>query len=69
MQTESKFKKTLERYIGYRGIDIVLHLKDGKVIELDKNRKMDGEFVVGNLEEGQVRIAIQEIQKADFYAA
>ncbi len=69
MQTESKFKKTLERYIGYRGIDIVLHLKDGKVIELDKNRKMEGEFVVGNLEEGQVRIAIQEIQKADFYAA
>ena len=69
MQTNNKFKETLERYIGYRGIDIVLHLKDGKVIELDKNRLMDGEFVVGNLEAGQVRIAIQEIQKADFFAA
>ncbi|WCL48071.1 hypothetical protein [Leptospira sp. GIMC2001] len=69
MQTKNKFKETLERYIGYRGIDIVLHLKDGKVIELDKNRLMDGEFVVGHLEAGQVRIAIQEIQKADFFAA
>ncbi|EMP08686.1 hypothetical protein LEP1GSC124_0210, partial [Leptospira interrogans serovar Pyrogenes str. 200701872] len=33
-QTE-KFKKTLARYIDYRGIDIVLHLKNGTVIELD----------------------------------
>lgn len=69
MQTNNKFKETLERYIGYRGIDIVLHLRDGKIVELDKNRVMDGEFVVGNLDQGQIRIAIQEIQKADFYAA
>lgn len=67
--TKSKFKQTLERYIGYRGIDIVLHLRDGKIIELDKNRRMEGEYVIGNLEQGQVRIAIDEIQKADFYAA
>jgi hypothetical protein len=69
MQTSNKFKETLERYIGYRGIDIVLHLKDGNVVELDKNRIMDGEFVVGNLDAGQIRIAIQEIKKADFFAA
>ncbi|NCN10039.1 MAG: hypothetical protein GW938_09370 [Leptospira sp.] len=69
MQPNNKFKETLERYIGYRGIDIVLHLKDGKIVELDKNRIMDGEFVVGNLQEGKVKIAIQEIQKADFFAA
>jgi len=69
MQPSNKFKETLERYIGYRGIDIVLHLKDGKIVELDKNRIMDGEFVVGNLQEGKVKIAIQEIQKADFFAA
>lgn len=69
MQTNNKFKETLERYIGYRGIDIVLHLKDGNIVELDKNRKLDGEFVVGNLEQGQVRINLQEIKKADFFAA
>ncbi|MCG9874381.1 MAG: hypothetical protein O9346_02470 [Leptospiraceae bacterium] len=69
MQPNNKFKETLERYIGYRGIDIVLHLKDGKIVELDKNRVMDGEFVVGNLQEGKVKIAIQEIKKADFFAA
>lgn len=69
MQTNNKFKETLERYIGYRGIDIVLHLRDGKIVELDKNRKMEGEFVVGNLDEGQVKISLQEIKKADFFAA
>lgn len=69
MQIDNKFKETLQRYIGYRGIDIVLHLKDGNVVELDKNRIMDGEFVVGNLDAGQIRIAIQEIRKADFFAA
>jgi hypothetical protein len=69
MQTNNKFRETLERYIGYRGIDIVLHMKDGQVIELDKNRVMEGEFVIGNLEMGPIKIAIQEIKKADFYAA
>ncbi|GBF48953.1 hypothetical protein LPTSP4_04590 [Leptospira ryugenii] len=69
MDKSHKFKNTLERYIHYRGIDIVLHLKDGQVIELDKNRQMEDDVVIGNLAQGVVRIPLQDIQKADFYAA
>lgn len=72
MDAEKKelFKKTLERYINYRGIDIVLHLKDGSVIELDKNRLMNGDIVVKNDKDGvQIEIELENIQKADFFAA
>ncbi|TGK86827.1 hypothetical protein EHQ24_04280 [Leptospira noumeaensis] len=69
MDKAHKFKNTLERYIHYRGIDIVLHLKDGKSIELDKNRQMMDDVVIGNLASGVVRIPIADIQSADFFAA
>ncbi|HQI19334.1 MAG TPA: hypothetical protein PLW55_08315, partial [Leptospiraceae bacterium] len=51
--TDNEFKKQLEQYIQFRGIDIILHLKDGTVIELDKNRKMDGDIIVRNTREGK----------------
>ncbi|WP_411822814.1 hypothetical protein [Leptospira sp. 'Mane'] len=69
MDKADKFKNTLERYIHYRGIDIVLYLKDGKVVELDKNRQMENDIVIGNLAEGVVRIPIADIRSADFFAA
>ncbi|MEI7011788.1 hypothetical protein [Leptospira licerasiae] len=65
-----QFKATLERYINYRGIDIILTLKDGTVIELDKNRKMKGDIVIKNGDFGiEAEIEISSIQKADFFAA
>ncbi|EMK01611.1 hypothetical protein AB3N61_08555 [Leptospira sp. WS58.C1] len=65
-----RFKDTLERYINYRGIDIILTLKDGTVIELDKNRKMNGDVVIKNGDFGiEAEIEISSIQKADFFAA
>ena len=64
------FKKILSRYVNYRGIDIVLYLKNGTVIELDKNRKLDGDVVIKNGKEGIVaRIELSDIRKADFFAA
>jgi hypothetical protein len=69
-ETESKFKQTLSRYVNYRGIDIVLYLKDGSVIELDKNRRIEGDFVIKNEKEGIIsKIQLSTIQRADFFAA
>lgn len=69
-QISPNFKRILSRYINYRGIDIILYLKDGTVIELDKNRKIDGDVVIKNGKEGIVaRIELADIRKADFYAA
>lgn len=66
----SEFRKQLEQYIQFRGIDIVLYLKDGTTLELDKNRRLEGDVVVKNGRDGiQASVKIDEILKADFYAA
>ncbi|EKR62923.1 MULTISPECIES: hypothetical protein [Leptospira] len=66
----AKFKNQLERYINYRGIDIVLYLKDGSRVELDRNRKMVGEQVVyfpsKNLTSA---VEIASISRAEFFVA
>lgn len=64
------FKKQLQQFIQFRGIDIILYLKDGSVLELDKNRQMEGDVVIKNGKDGiQTSVHIEEILKADFYAA
>ena len=64
------FKKQLQQYIQFRGIDIILYLKDGSTLELDKNRKMEGDIVIRNNRDGmQSQIHIEEIVKVDFFAA
>lgn len=69
-QISPQFKKVLSRYITYRGIDIVLYLRDGSVVELDKNRRMEGDCVIKNTKEGVVtKIELSRIQKAEFFAA
>ncbi|EMY78218.1 hypothetical protein LEP1GSC060_1407 [Leptospira weilii serovar Ranarum str. ICFT] len=66
----AKFKSQLERYINYRGIDIVLHLKDGSRVELDRNRKMIGERIVyfpaKNLTSA---VELANISRAEFFVA
>ncbi|PJZ52542.1 hypothetical protein [Leptospira adleri] len=66
----AKFKSQLERYINYRGIDIVLHLKDGSRVELDRNRKLVGEQIVyfptKNLTSA---VELTSISRAEFFVA
>jgi hypothetical protein len=39
-------------------------------VELDKNRRVEGDFVIKNSKEGAVaRIEFSSIQKAEFFAA
>ena len=67
---EKDFKKQLQRFIPFRGIDIVLHLDDGSVLELDKNRQLNGDVIVKkNRDEIEVSIPIKSIVKVDFFAA
>jgi len=67
---EKDFRKQLEQYIQFRGIDIILHLKDGTRIELDKNRRIDGDIVIRHTRDGKKEgIPLEDIVKADFYAA
>ncbi len=67
---EDDFTQQLRRFIPFRGIDIVLHLEDGSILELDKNRQMEGNHILkknrGTVER---EIPLSEIVKAEFYAA
>lgn len=66
----NEFRKQLQQYISFRGIDIILYLKDGRTLELDKNRQMEGDVVIKNGRDGiEYSIHIDEIMKADFFAA
>ena len=65
-----EFKKQLMRYINFRGIDIVLHLKSGEVVELDKNRQIEGDHVIKSRRGGSDdSVHLDEILKAEFFAA
>lgn len=68
---KKKFERLLHKYISFRGIDIVLYLNDGSVIELDKNRSIEGNCIVKKNARQQVEltIPIDAIKKADFFAA
>ncbi|PJZ68369.1 hypothetical protein CH373_05940 [Leptospira perolatii] len=70
MERENRFKSQLERYVNYRGIDITLHLKDGSIIELDKNRKLVGEEIVYFPDKQTInRVPLTMISKADLFVA
>ncbi len=68
--TDREFLKQLSRYIQYRGIDIVLHMRDGSTVELDKNRRMDGRMIICHSRTGgQEFIPVDDIRSAEFFAA
>jgi len=63
------FLKQLSRYIQFRGIDIVLHLNDGKTVELDRNRRMDGRMIIYHNRAGaQDLIPLDDVKRAEFFA-
>ena len=68
--TEENFKKQLTRFIEFRGIDIMLHLKDGSILELDKNRQIQGDLIIKRNRDGsESTVHMDDILKADFFAA
>ncbi|MCB1174710.1 MAG: hypothetical protein KDK39_14165 [Leptospiraceae bacterium] len=65
-----EFKQQLTRFIEFRGIDIMLYLKNGTVLELDKNRQLEGDMVVQRNRDGSENaVHLDDIVKADFFAA
>ncbi|HRX15399.1 MAG TPA: hypothetical protein P5123_03715 [Spirochaetota bacterium] len=73
MKTRQKkpmgFKEMLDKYISIKGLDIVVHLKDGKSIELNKNRDLiEDEIVMFDKKNLETRIAIPDVSSIDLYA-
>lgn len=67
---KKNFKQTLERYLGIKGLDIVVYLVDGKTIELYKNRSLvKDEIVMFDSLNREKRIPLSLVRSIDLYAA
>jgi hypothetical protein len=64
------FRETLEMYLNIKGLDIIVQLKNGKEIHLDKNRKLINDMIV-TMENGkkETKIPLSKITSVDLYAA
>ena len=70
MRNSKKFKKLLKIYLEIKGLDIVIYLHNGKVIELNKNRKLiKNEIVIFDKNNKKIRIPLSKIKSVDLYAA
>ncbi len=64
------FKKLLQKYMDIKGLDIIVYLNNGLVIELQKNRSLvKDEIVVWDKISGEIRIHLSEIKSVELYAA
>ncbi len=71
MKKEQKsFVTMLTQYLNIKGLDIVVYLKDGKEIELLKNRYIDNnEIVMYDGMRRETRIPIDNVKSIDLFAA
>ncbi len=66
----NNFKKLLKKYISIKGLDIVVYLEDGKIIELNKNRALvKNEIVIRDKNDREYRIQLSAIRSVELYAA
>ncbi|HNU90870.1 MAG TPA: hypothetical protein PKO25_03260 [Spirochaetota bacterium] len=64
------FKTQLKKYLGIKGLDIVVYLRDGKSIELNKNRSLVKDHIVlVDKNNREMRIPISQIVSVDLFAA
>lgn len=70
MQKKQKFKTLLNKYLKIKGLDIIVIMKDGKEIELNKNRKLvNNDIIYRDKHNSESKIPISKIQYVDFFAA
>jgi hypothetical protein len=63
------FKSSLTKYLSIKGLDIVVHMKDGKSIELKKNRNLEEDFIVMHDKKNiETRIPIEQVSSIDLFA-
>jgi len=72
MPTKNKtnsFIKQLKKYIAIKGLEIVIHLVNGEVIELQNNVHLEKNTIVIKNKNREFHIPISDIKSIDLYAA
>lgn len=66
----NNFKKLLKKYLSIKGLDIVVYLNDGAIIELNKNRALvKNEIIIKDKNDREFRIQLSAIKSVELYAA
>jgi hypothetical protein len=66
----NNFKKLLKKYLSIKGLDIVVYLNDGAIIELHKNRALvKNEIIIKDKNDRELRIQLSSIKSVELYAA
>jgi len=64
------FRELLEKYLEFKGLDIIVILDNGQEVELYKNRELIDDVIV-SLEKGKEerRIPLKQVVSVDLFAA
>jgi len=66
----NNFKKLLKKYLSIKGLDIIVYLNDGAIIELNKNRALvKNEIIIKDKNDRELRIQLSSIKSVELYAA
>ncbi len=65
----NNFIKQLKKYISIKGLEIVIHLVNGEVIELQNNVRLEKNNIVVKNKNNEFHIPISDIKSIDLYAA
>jgi len=63
------FIKQLKKYISIKGLEIVIHLVNGEVIELQNNVRLEKNNIIVRNKNREFHIPISDIKSIDLYAA
>lgn len=70
IMANNNFKKLLKKYLSIKGLDIVVYLNDGAIIELNKNRALvKNEIIIKDKNDREFRIQLSAIKSVELYAA
>ncbi len=66
----NSFKSQLKKYLAIKGLDIVIYLHNGSMVELNKNRSLvKDDIVIYDKNNREMRIPISLIKAVDLFAA
>lgn len=72
MQKKTKsisFSKQLKKYISIKGLEMVIHLVNGEIIELHNNVRLEKNTIVVKNKNNELYIPLSDIKSIDLYAA
>ena len=63
------FSKQLKKYISIKGLEMVIHLVNGEIIELHNNVRLEKNTIVVKNKNNEFYIPLSDIKSIDLYAA